>query len=290
MKPALYTVTEFSLASEFLKACQDILAENETQNNLILGLSLRLKEDLHAYGEAMPLLCLVRDEWHEIQAAGVMTPPFPLVVFSQPINHQALQALVDYLAASDWQISGVNGVAETSDTFARIWTQKTGERAKPVMNLRAYELRSVEKLNYPSGRMRQAHKDEAQLVADMLNAMGDEVMQGPRRLITAQSHILPIERGNVFFWEDDSKVVSITVANRPQVTSICISGVYTPPDFRKRGYARALVAEVSKEMLARGYKLTNLFTDLSNPTSNKIYQEVGYKPVCDYHQNEFVKE
>ncbi|HNZ16613.1 MAG TPA: GNAT family N-acetyltransferase, partial [Anaerolineaceae bacterium] len=63
--------------------------------------------------------------------------------------------------------------------------------------------------------------------------------------------------------------------------------VYTPPAQRRRGYARALVAEVSKEMLSRGYELVNLFTNLSNPTSNKIYQEVGYKPVCDYHQYRF---
>jgi hypothetical protein len=98
-----------------------------------------------------------------------------------------------------------------------------------------------------------------------------------------------IERENVFFWEDDGDVVSVTIANRPQIQGICLSGVYTPPSFRKKGYARALVAEVSRAMLARGYRLTNLFTDLSNPTSNKIYQEVGYKPVCDYRQYRFQK-
>ncbi len=82
-------------------------------------------------------------------------------------------------------------------------------------------------------------------------------------------------------------MVSLTIATRPQIRSICVSGVYTPPRHRRKGYARALVAEVSKELLSRGYELTNLFTDLSNPTSNKIYQEIGYQPVCDYHQYEF---
>lgn len=85
----------------------------------------------------------------------------------------------------------------------------------------------------------------------------------------------------------DGEVVSIANAVRPQIKGICISGVYTPPEFRRKGYARALVAEVSKEMLSRGFELTNLFTDLANPTSNKIYQEVGYEAVCDYRQYSF---
>ena len=138
--------------------------------------------------------------------------------------------------------------------------------------------------------MKLAEDPDAQRAADMLNAMAEEIMVGPKRLYTAQSMLEIIRKKNVFFWQDAGEVVSLTIGNRAQIKGICIGGVYTPPAFRKRGYARALVAEVSKELLARGYELTNLFTDLANPTSNKIYQEVGYKPVCDYHQYEFVDQ
>jgi len=117
--------------------------------------------------------------------------------------------------------------------------------------------------------------------------MSGEVAVGPTRLHTAQSILESIRQNRVFFWVDAGEVVSIAIGNRPQIKGICVSGVYTPPAHRGKGYARALVAEVSKEFLSRGYELTNLFTDLSNPTSNKIYQEVGYQPVCDYHQYEF---
>ena len=68
---------------------------------------------------------------------------------------------------------------------------------------------------------------------------------------------------------------------------IRIGGVYTPPDERRRGYATALVAEVSRIKLAEGKALCFLFTDLANPTSNSIYQKIGYRPVCDFAEYRF---
>jgi predicted GNAT family acetyltransferase len=282
-----FAVSSYDDPNEFLSLVENLLAQNETKNNLILGLAMGLKKNLRAYGEALPLMALVRDGFGNIGAAAVMTPPFPVVVYCEPVNRNALEALVDFLLASEWQVSGVNGVEAVSEAFARLWQEKTGQAFRTVVRMRAYELRSVVRVEYPHGEMRLAKPHEAQLAADMLNAMGDEVVLGPRRIITAESQSRQIEHGNVFFWEGAGKIVAITVANRPQIKGICLSGVYTLPEERKKGYARALVAEVSKELLRRGYDLTNLFTDLSNPTSNKIYQEVGYHPVCDYHQYEF---
>lgn len=285
-----FAVSSYDDPNEFLDLVGDLLAQNETKNNLILGLAMGLKKNLRAYSETMPLMALVRDGFGNIGAAAVMTPPFPVVVYCEPVNRNALEALVDFLLASDWQVSGVNGVEAVSEVFARLWQEKTGQAFRIVVRMRAYELRSVVRVQYPHGEMRLTKPHEAQLAADLLNAMGDEVVSGPRRIVTAESQSKQIEDGNVFFWEDAGKIVAITVANRPQIKGICLSGVYTLPEERKKGYARALVAEVSKELLNRGYELTNLFTDLSNPTSNKIYQEVGYHPVCDYHQYEFISD
>lgn len=285
-----FFVNSYDDPNEFLRLVGELLAQNETKNNLILGLALRLKQDLQAFGQARPLMSLVRDDFGNIAAAAVMTPPFPVVVYCEPLNQAALEALVEFLIASERQVSGVNGVDVVSNALARIWQEKTGQAYRTVVRMRAYELRSVVQVEYPSGGMRLAKPHEAQLAADLHNAMVEEVVSGPRRVATAESQISQIESGNVFFWEDAGKVVAVTVANRPQIKGICLSGVYTLPEERKKGYARALVAEVSKELLQRGYELTNLFTDLSNPTSNKIYQEVGYQPVCDYHQYGFISD
>lgn len=284
----MFTVTFLTDPHAFYDQAHHLWQVAETRNNLIMGLALRLQTNLHAYGDAMPLMALVKDEDGAIKASALMTPPFALVVQSEPLNKPALEALADALISNDTHLPGVNGVDEVSDCFAEIWQEKSGQQARRILNTRAYELRQVLPVDYPPGEMKLAEESDAQRAADMHNAMIEEVIVGPRKLQTAQLVLDNIRKKCVFFWVDAGEVVSLTLAIRPQIKGICVGGVYTPPALRRRGYARALVAEVSKELLARGYEFTNLFTDLSNPTSNKIYQEVGYKPVCDYHQYEFV--
>jgi predicted GNAT family acetyltransferase len=64
-------------------------------------------------------------------------------------------------------------------------------------------------------------------------------------------------------------------------SGVRIGPVYTPPDLRGRGYASALTAELSAELLAGGRDYCFLYTDLANPTSNRIYQAIGYEFVCE---------
>ncbi len=75
--------------------------------------------------------------------------------------------------------------------------------------------------------------------------------------------------------------------NRRTTTGATISGVYTPPDRRGHGYASAVVAGVSQHLLDSGFAFCTLFTDLANPTSNHIYQALGYQPVGDFDQLRF---
>jgi predicted GNAT family acetyltransferase len=76
-------------------------------------------------------------------------------------------------------------------------------------------------------------------------------------------------------------------ASGPTRHGIRVGAVYTPPAMRRRGYASALVAALSQEQLDAGKKFCFLYTDLANPTSNKIYQDIGYEPVCDVDEYNF---
>ena len=64
--------------------------------------------------------------------------------------------------------------------------------------------------------------------------------------------------------------------------------MYTPPELRARGYASALVAELSQPVLDSGLSFFVLYTDLSNPTSNAIYRRIGYNPIADVGDIEIV--
>ena len=74
----------------------------------------------------------------------------------------------------------------------------------------------------------------------------------------------------------------------PTPNGIRIGAVYTPPDLRRQGFASAVTASLSQHLLDQGRKFCFLFTDLLNPTSNKIYQQVGYRPVSDVDRYDFI--
>ncbi|HKZ79128.1 MAG TPA: GNAT family N-acetyltransferase, partial [Pyrinomonadaceae bacterium] len=97
---------------------------------------------------------------------------------------------------------------------------------------------------------------------------------------------MPPEHRGTFLWEDPQPV-SLTSYGGPTPNSVRIGPVYTPPEFRRRGYASACVAAASQYLLDSGRKFCTLFTDLGNPTSNHIYQVIGYAPVCDVDEYRF---
>ena len=88
-------------------------------------------------------------------------------------------------------------------------------------------------------------------------------------------------------WERSGEPVSFCGFSGRTPHGIRIGPVYTPPEHRGHGYATSLVAEVSAELLAVGYEFCFLFTDLANPTSNAIYQRIGYERVCECRQLAF---
>jgi hypothetical protein len=91
----------------------------------------------------------------------------------------------------------------------------------------------------------------------------------------------------LYLWHDEGRPVSMAGAGGLTPHGIRVGPVYTPPDLRGRGYASNLVAGVSQAQLDAGRTFVFLFTDLGNPTANKIYQAIGYEPVIDMDEYEF---
>jgi hypothetical protein len=97
------------------------------------------------------------------------------------------------------------------------------------------------------------------------------------------------DEGDIFLWEDIHNPVSMTIKGRPTEHGVAITTVYTPPEFRRHGYATTCVAAVCREILDDGYDFCTLYTDLSNPTSNSIYMKIGFRSVCDSVEYTFGK-
>jgi hypothetical protein len=98
-----------------------------------------------------------------------------------------------------------------------------------------------------------------------------------------------LNRQSVYLWEDGVPV-SFACGSKSLPSAARIGPVYTPPEYRRKGYATACVAALSQQLLERGCHSCFLFTDLANPTSNYIYKTIGYRPVCDWHDYSFISK
>ena len=95
-----------------------------------------------------------------------------------------------------------------------------------------------------------------------------------------------VAEGRLFLWCDPDPVSMAGWAGRTP-NGVRINFVYTPPVNRGRGYATAAVSALTQRLLHAGRRFCFLFTDLANPTSNRIYRSIGYEHLCDFMHIDF---
>ena len=275
----------FKTAAEFLQEVRPALEISEAANNLMFGLALRL-DRYHERIMIPPYFAVMRRK-RELQAAVLMTPPHNLVAMSTNPDYsiEAFDLVTRNLRNENWQVPGVLGPNEAALAFAKVWRSLTGEAYVLDMHERVYELRKVVPPAQPPGRMRLATMADLDLVARWIIEFRAEAL--PQESTTAEDALegarIKIEDQDFYLWED-GQPVALAGRTRPTPNGYCIGPVYTPVAFRCKGYATALTAALSQVLLDSGKKFTVLFTNLSNPTSNRIYRKIGYRSVCDFDQ------
>jgi uncharacterized protein len=284
-------VQVFSIPAQFLELAQPMLEAQETENNLILGVTLRLVE--HPEWMDGPIyLAVVLDETGKPGLVASLTPPNNLLIGRDPAVCEdwllaALAELAQSLHSSNWDVAGVLAENHLARQFSHAWSQLTSQPYHEAMRERIYELRRViPPAHPPAGTFRPALLADLELVAAWHYAFTVEALGGgswPESRKLAERRLAV---GDVFLWED-RQPVSMAFRARPTVHGYTVTGVYTPPALRGHGYASACVAALSQQLLDSGKQFCNLFTDLANPISNAIYQKIGYKAVCDFTEFRF---
>lgn len=273
-------------AADFLAQAAPALEKDEVANNLMLGIALRLQHSPES-ARQQPYLAVVQDEGGLV-AAALMTPPHGLIVHAERGDAQVGFARVAHdLEANGWPVSGVIGRSEAADEFLHIWSRLTGAAVLRTTHERVYRLDRVVEPRWPEGRCRRAVEGDIALTAAWVRAFQNEALPDhphPDELEWAQARV---GAGQVWLWERGDEPVSMAVRGRETAHAAAIGPVYTPPEQRGHGYASAVTAKLSQTILESGCRYAMLFTDLANPTSNSIYQKIGYEPVCDYAEYVF---
>jgi len=216
-----------------------------------------------------------------VVGVAMRTPPHPLVLSRMP---SAAAAKLAVALAKIGPLLGVNGETAAATAFAAAWADCAGSVVDASMRL--YRL-GVLQVPDASGSARLAASADAELVLHWVRAFHLEA--APNHPIDGVADLVGrrLAAGQLWFWVTDEPV-SLAGLSAPANGVSRIGPVYTPPAFRRHGYGAAVTAHASQAALDAGADHVVLYTDLTNPTSNAIYQALGYVPDHDFEERTFV--
>jgi predicted GNAT family acetyltransferase len=283
------TITRIDDPRDFLARAGSFLEEHEAANSLPFGISDTLIRSPDFY--PTHYLALVEEDGR-VLLASLRTPPYNLILAYVPDAEalgerleQALDLLARDVQTSFPQLPGVIGQATVAERFARRWQALSGQSYELLLHERAFRLSAVRPLTPPPGALVRATSADRDLLVRWtldfgIEALGDSDLVEAERTVDARMGAGDSQAQGLYLWVDGAPV-SMAGYTGPTPHGIRVGPVYTPPELRGKGYASALVAQMSQALLDGGRSFCFLFTNLANPTANHIYEAIGYEPVVD---------
>lgn len=180
------------------------------------------------------------------RSAFLHDPSGPLLIAGRMPETAA--AIAAPLARGNRVVSGVDACAPAADAFAAVWRQRAGVTVKVQHSNQVYRLAEAA-ADYagPPGRARSATWADRELLVAWLRACGSEV--GDLVSMAEESADDMLGYGGAVFWETGGRPVAMAVMTRVVSGVVRVMNVYTPPAFRGRGYAMAVMIAVSRAAL-----------------------------------------
>jgi RimJ/RimL family protein N-acetyltransferase len=262
----------------FVAAAGGFLHARPVDNTVLLTVAETVElSGPNAFGDEAPEFGWWRVDGR-VEGAFVHTPPYPVLL--GPAPREAAAALLAALAARP--LAGVNGPAELAPVVAGTHDGPARERRRE----RLYRLGELIDPPAPPGRWRIAARADRARLIEFYDAFRLEVREPGRDWGPMVDDRLS-HRG-LHLWEaEDGEPVSLAGISRRIAGMMRIGPVYTPPERRGRGFAAALTAAVCRFAREDGAGEILLFADLANPTSNHLYQRIGFVAVGERVSLEF---
>jgi predicted GNAT family acetyltransferase len=250
----------------------------------LLGLAYSLVDNPRKYG-ADPFFAVVEKKG-TAELFVLMTPPLkPILYASHDAIKDSCDALVSYLNSNNVRVPGVIGPQSVAEKFVNACSRINRCEVTLSMKMRIYQLTSVVELKKQTGTFRPAEEKDVLILNEWIDGFHLDVFKGRKDVYKDDAAEL-IRNADLYVW-DDSGIVSMVSRTRPTRHGFVIAYVYTPKQFRNKGYATAVVGSLCQHILSSGKSFCSLFADIANPTSNSIYQKIGFKPVRDFYDYSF---
>jgi len=261
----------------FLAAAGDLLRSRRAENTIMLTTTEALRVSDGVFGAAPPWFGWWTGPDGRIGAAFLQTPPYPVVLTDAPVT--AVSSLVDTLLRTVGAVDRINAEQGIAEAVAGEWGRQSGTEVEVHQHYRLYRLdRLIPPDPAPPGQARVAQAADRDLVLwwyRLFEREAGEESPDPAAMVDDR-----IGYGGFTVWEVDGVPVSMAGRTRLAAGMLRVGPVYTPVELRRRGYAGAVTAAVSRAAQDLADEVL-LFTDMANPTSNSIYQRLGYRPIAD---------
>lgn len=275
--------------AEFLDSTENFRSTLPYETNIISSVAESVRLGNRTYDAYF--WWVIRNASQEVTGAAMRTVPHGLIL--SPMDDSAVEALAVEIAKFDDELTGVGGRRDLVRKFLKAYRDTGSAGSQREIESAGGELLYVlEDLILPTapGDMLTATSSDYELLHEWLLAFAEEAgiyMHDPHEAIEDG-----LNRKSLKFWTVDGEIVSLVghapVVQVPGGSIARIGPVYTPPSQRRRGYAGVLTAALSRELRDGGAKLM-LYTDASNPTSNSVYQKIGYVKLVENERISFVK-
>lgn len=276
-------IINYETVSKFLEENKSILLERESVSQLILFNALINEKE-----STSPTKCFgkVVDDKNGPLLLFANVHPYNLLIHAVcPRGYTSgVIELADYIIDRGIEINGLNTKKEICDCFIEEYKRKQlGYDFKENLAMDIMELRSLKEIKLAEGKFRNAKLDDLDIIAKWMvefasDALGESVFYDDQ--IPKAKHMIE-SRAFYVFENTEGILVSMAAAARQLPNGVCINYVYTPEQYRNKGYAATNMYYLSKSILDQGNQFCTLFVDKKNPISNRVYKKIGYEIIED---------
>jgi len=268
-------VVEHPDARRFDQRAGKFLLLREAENSYILGFLSGGVANAGRPDVPRPRFFAVEDH-DTVVAAAILFPDGCLL--TTWATHEMINLFVDSLARANVRVTSIYAPAHISWMFAQAWCERTGQRYEPNRVERVYQLARV---SYPlpvRGRMDVATDADHSFLKSWIEGFAREAAYEDRALDKIRESLVA---GHTLYLWKDPEPVSMAAWVSPTPNGGSINFVYTPPEFRRRGFAKALVAALGRLMLGSGSRFCFILTEPTDRETNFLYQQVGARTLCE---------
>lgn len=277
------SIKRYSNVKTYFAENQNYLMQSEINNNLIIGL-IKSYENIMEIPNQVYVLTVFDDSEPKLTFFKNTTKG---ILAGNNADKKDCELLIEYLQNQIVLIEGIVGDEEYIETFMSVFPLKISSMKKLI----SHELSNVNEVPLSKGLARLANESEIDILAHWSFLFQEEENLFPKKTLEGFVQLVKnlVNNSVLYVWEINNEIVSMAAIVRDTPNFQIVGAVFTPVNQRKKGYASSLVHFVSQLIVDKGKK-AGLFTNAGNPTSNKIYQKIGYNPKGIVSDLEFEKK